>query len=124
MGAPTAEDRSQGTASSIVSSLFAGGGEMGALMRSFDWSRTPLGPAERWSQSLGTAVSTCLRSRFPILVWWGRDLVMLYNDAYRPILGQSKHPKALARPGIEFWPEVWDIIGSMLECVLEPGEAT
>ena len=124
MSAPTAEDRSQRMASSIVSSLFAGGGEMGALMRSFDWSRTPLGPAERWPQSLRTAVSICLRSRFPILVWWGRDLVMLYNDAYRPILGQSKHPKALGRPGIELWPDVWDIIGSMLECVLETGEAT
>ena len=49
---------------------------------------------------------------------------MLYNDAYRPILGQSKHPKALGRPGIELWPEVWAIIGSMLECVLETGEAT
>ena len=74
---------------------------MGAWMRSFDWSRTPLDPAERWPQSLRTAVSICLRSRFPILVWWGRDLVMLYNDAYRPILGQSKHPKALGRLGIE-----------------------
>jgi hypothetical protein len=71
-----------------------------------------------------TVVSICLRSRFPVLAWCGRDLVMLYNDAYRPILGQSKHPKALGRPGIELWPEVWAIIGSMLECVLETGEAT
>jgi hypothetical protein len=124
MGAPTAEGRSQGTASSIVSSLFAGAGEIGAWMRSFDWSRAPLGPAERCPQSLRTAVSICLRSRFPILVWWGRDLVMLYNDAYRLILGQSNHPKALERPHIELWPEGWDIIGSMRECVLETGEAT
>ena len=58
---------------------------MGALMRTPDWSSTKLGPIDQWPQSLRTSVSTCLNSRFAILVWWGPDLVMLYNDAY-PIL--------------------------------------
>ena len=74
-----------------------GGGEMGALMRSLDWSATPIGPVEDWPQSLRTSVSICLSSRFPILIWWGPDLVMLYNDAYRPMLGATKHPRAMGQ---------------------------
>ncbi len=101
----------------------AGGGEMGAYMRSLDWSRTPLGPVPQWPQSLRTSVSTCLNSRFAILIWWGPDLVMLYNDAYRDIIG-AKHPAALGLPGRECWPEIWHIIGPMLEGVLKRGEAT
>ena len=59
----------------------AGGGEMGALIRSIDWSTTPLGPATSWPQSLKTALSICLSSRFPILIWWGPQYIKLYNDA-------------------------------------------
>ncbi len=75
----------------------AGGGEMGAYMRSFNWSETLLGPVRQWPQSLRTSVSTCLNSRFAILIWWGPDLVMLYNDAYRDIIA-AKHPAALGPP--------------------------
>src|SRR5437016_1550672 len=110
--APTAEE------------IFAGGGDMGALMRSLDWSKTRLGPVEEWPQSLRTAVSICLSSHFPMLIWWGPELVKLYNDAYRPILGATKHPQALGQPGRECWPEIWHIIGPMLEGVMASGEAT
>ena len=103
--------------------FLAGGGEMGALMRAHDWSSTPIGPVESWPQSLRTAVGICLCSRFPILIWWGPELVKLYNDDYAPILG-AKHPAALGRPGREVWPEIWHIIGPMLEGVLQRGEAT
>lgn len=102
----------------------AGGGELGTLMRALDWSQTALGPVQAWPQSLRTAISICLNSRFPMLLWWGADLVMLYNDAYRPILGLTKHPHALGRPGQAIWPEIWSIIGPMLEGVLTQGEAT
>ncbi|HVA90459.1 MAG TPA: PAS domain-containing protein, partial [Chloroflexota bacterium] len=101
-----------------------GGGEVGALVRALDWSTTPLGPSESWPQSLRTALSICLASRFPILIWWGPDLVMLYNDAYRPILGATKHPRALGQRGRDCWPEIWDLIGPMLAGVLTTGEAT
>ncbi|HLI05968.1 MAG TPA: ATP-binding protein [Ktedonobacteraceae bacterium] len=104
--------------------LFAGGGEMGELMHSIDWSQTPLGPKEEWPQSLRTSLSICLASRFPILIWWGSELVMLYNDAYRPMLGATKHPQAMGQRGKECWPEIWDVIGPMLEGVLNRGEAT
>src|SRR5690349_12264675 len=103
---------------------FANGGEAGALMQALDWSQTPLGPVECWPQSLRTAVSICVTSRFPILLWWGPELIMLYNDAYRPMLGTTKHPHALGHRGQDCWAEIWDIIGPMLEGVLRNGHAT
>jgi signal transduction histidine kinase len=100
-----------------------GVGEMAELATNLDWAATALGPPALWPQSLKTAASICLQSRFPMLVWWGSALVMLYNDAYRPILGQ-KHPRALGQVGAECWPEIWDLIGPMLNGVLAGGEAT
>lgn len=104
--------------------FLAGGGEMGERMRSLDWLNTPLGSPSAWPQSLRTAVSICLNSRSSILLWWGPELVEIYNDTYRPILGQTKHPRALGAPGKELWPEIWDIIGPMLEGVMQEGAAT
>ncbi|MDQ2901425.1 MAG: ATP-binding protein, partial [Acidobacteriota bacterium] len=101
----------------------AGGGDAGELMRNIDWARTPLGPAQSWPHSLRTSVSTCLNSRFPILLWWGPEMVMLYNDAYSPLIG-IKHPDAMGMVGKQCWPEIWHVIGPMLAGVLERGEAT
>ena len=106
-----------------VAEFLADGGAMGALMRARDWSATPLGPKDTWPQSLRTSVSTCLNCSFPVLIWWGPQLVKLYNDAYVPILG-DKHPSALGTPGRQVWPEVWDTIGPMLARVMDRGEAT
>jgi PAS domain S-box-containing protein len=100
-----------------------GGGEMRALVRDFDWTATPLGPLEGWPQSLQTAVSICLASRFPIVIYWGSAYVTLYNDAYSDILGE-KHPWALGRGAHEVWAEIWDVIGPMLDRVMATGEAT
>jgi signal transduction histidine kinase len=88
---------------------------MGALMRSHDWSRSPLGSPEHWPDTLRAAVATCLSSRFPMVIWWGRDLLMLYNDAWQPILGETKHPAGLGRPGRESWPETWPVVGQQFE---------
>jgi len=101
----------------------SGGGEMGRLVRSKDWSRTPLGAPESWPQSLRTMLGALLGSRFPMLLWWGPDLLHLYNDAYRPIL-RDKHPASLGAPAAEVWAEVWDIAGPMARSVLEGGPAT
>lgn len=113
------------TPTSVQNNLFlTGGGEMGERMRLMNWDNTSLGPVENWPQSLKTTVSVCLNSKFPILLWWGKEMIMIYNDAYRPILGESKHPKALGAEGQEVWKEIWHVIGPMLESVLNKGEST
>ncbi|HZM36817.1 MAG TPA: ATP-binding protein, partial [Burkholderiales bacterium] len=103
--------------------FLAGGGEMGALVRAFSWEGTPLGAPQRWPQSLRTAVSILLNSRYPMFLFWGPQLIKIYNDGYRPILGE-KHPWALGKPGMAVWPEIWDAIGPMVERVVRDGEAT
>lgn len=96
---------------------------MGDRTRHHAWAETSIGTPDHWPQSLRTAVSICLNSRFPMILWWGPDLTILYNDPYIPILG-LKHPdRALGRPGRECWAEAWDVIGPLLMRVMETGEA-
>ena len=102
-----------------------GGGEMGALTRDFDWSRTSVGSPDEWPQSLRTVVAMILSSKFPMFLWWGEDLVQFYNDAYRPSLGNTgKHPAALGQKGADCWPEIWDVIYPLIKQVKSTGEAT
>ena len=108
----------------LVETALAGGGHMGALMRALDWSRTPVGPVEGWPQSLRTALSILLDSRYPMYIAWGREFTQFYNDGYRPILGATKHPAALGQGTPECFAEIWDFIGPMFERVLREGEAT
>ncbi|HET7275229.1 MAG TPA: ATP-binding protein [Longimicrobiaceae bacterium] len=91
---------------------FAGTGEVRELCREIDWAATSLGPVDKWSPVLRKTVETCLESPFPINLWCGPELVLIYNDAYRPVLG-GKHPRALGRPGYEVWAEIWDEIAPM-----------
>jgi PAS domain S-box-containing protein len=88
-----------------------------------DWAATPLGARESWPQSLRTAVDICMGSRFPMFVWWGDELINLYNDAYIPVLG-DKHPAAFGRPARENWGEIWDVVGAQAEQVMRRGVAT
>ena len=74
--------------------IFAGGGQMGAMMRSHDWSTSPLGMPDTWPQSLRSVVGLLLTSKFPMFVAWGKELGFLYNDLDIEIFG-AKHPKAL-----------------------------
>jgi PAS domain S-box-containing protein len=97
--------------------FLAGGGEMGARMRVFEWAQTPLGPPEGWSQSLKTAVQIMLGTQTPIAVFWGADLLLFYNDAGRALLGE-KHPQALGWPVREVFPEVWQTIGPVFAGVM------
>lgn len=89
-----------------------------------DWASTPVGHPSTWSNALRTAVSTCLSSNFPLLVLWGPDLVKIYNDGYREMIGTEKHPRALGAPVADIWPEIWDTIGPMFEAVVTTGAAT
>jgi PAS domain S-box-containing protein len=96
---------------------------MGARIRAFDWSTTPLGPIDRWPLGLREAVSLCLRSRFQLAIYWGPQLVLLYNDAEREVLG-AMHPRVLGMPAAEILTEMWHVVGPMLHGVLERAEAT
>ncbi len=95
------------------SAHLAGGGELGDLIRSFDWTDTPVGPPEAWPQSLKTALRIMLTSRQPIWIGWGAELIYFYNDPYKAIIG-GKHPWALGKPTKVVWSEIWDDIGPML----------
>ncbi len=94
-----------------------GGGEMGKLVRSMDWSTTPLGPIESWPQSLRTTVSLCLASNFPISLAWGPKHVQIYNDGYWPICG-GKHPHSVGQDFSECWASAWPVIGEAFERAL------
>lgn len=100
-----------------------GGGEMGELTRTFDWSKTPVGRIAEWPQSLRTAVQIILDSRYPMFLWWGRDLTNFYNDAYIPVLG-GRHPDAFGKSAAQVWSEVWTTVGPQTELVLNEGRAT
>jgi len=103
-----------------------GGGEMGALMRAKDWSKTPVGPVNIWPQNLKSTIRTILHSKFAMWLWWGPELTQFYNDAYRPSLGKTgeKHPQALGLPGHKTWGEIWPIIKPQIDQVMQTGEAT
>jgi len=98
----------------------SGGGEMGAALRAFDWASTPLGPLASWPQSLRTAASMMLNARHPMYVAWGPDLLLLYNDGYRQILGaKAADPhRVLGQPFCQVWREIWDQVGPMLDATL------
>jgi signal transduction histidine kinase/CheY-like chemotaxis protein len=100
------------------------GGTCGELIRSIDWSTSPVGPVESWPTSLRVTLQTVLNSRHPMFVWWGPELVQFYNDAYVPSFGHGKHPAAMGQRGAECWSEIWPIIGPQIEGVMTRGEST
>ncbi|MES2456151.1 MAG: ATP-binding protein [Bacteroidota bacterium] len=99
-----------------------GGGQLGALIRSKDWSATTLNSPEHWPESLRSAIAISLNSGFPIAIYWGADFTLLYNDAWSSIPGQ-KHPWALGKPGEIVWPEIWEGLKDEFESVLHQGQS-
>lgn len=108
-----------------LSKFLKGKGEMIELIRNFNWSATSLGHPSSWPQSLITTLSNMLNSRFPMLLWWGPDLIQFYNDAYRPSLfGTDFHPHVLGSKAKDSWLEVWTIIEPLVDQVINTGEPT
>lgn len=103
--------------------FLAGGGEMGEHIRHFDWSKTSLGDPEHWDPSLKTIVRIMLTSQQPIWIGWGSDLIKLYNDPYKAIVG-GKHPHALGQPALEVWKEISDVMKPLLHKVMYENEGT
>lgn len=103
-----------------VPSFASGEGECAALVRSLDWARTPLGPMAQWPPALQAAVAICLSSDLPLMVCWGPELVQIYNDAYRQLMG-TKHPAGMGQPAEACWPEIAGFMMPLLRGVLEEG---
>jgi DNA-binding NtrC family response regulator/signal transduction histidine kinase len=105
----------------LIESVFAGGGDMGERMRAVDWSTTVLGPVSQWPQSLRACVRIVLAAGHPMLISWGPEYTMLYNDAYGVVVG-TKHPGALGRSCREVLAEAWDFIGPRFDAVFTEGQ--
>jgi signal transduction histidine kinase len=98
------------------------GGQTGALVRSIDWSKHPLGDPATWPGTLKTTLGILFGSRHPMFLWWGDELFQFYNDAYLPSFGKGKHPTAMGQRGKECWPEIWPIIFPQINDVLTQGK--
>ncbi len=103
------------------SAFVSGGGSLGARMRAFDWAATPIGPIEGWPSALRIAVDNMLSSAFPTCLFWGDDLIAIYNDAYRVLLGSK--PEALGQPMRVTWSEVFEALQPIATKALQ-GEST
>jgi PAS domain S-box-containing protein len=97
-------------------------GVMAGLVRERDWAATPLGPIERWSAARLTAVNMMLACRFPSILFFGPELIMLYNDGFRRLM-DGKHPEALGSPAQAVWQEAWHLTGPQIEQVFATGSS-
>jgi serine phosphatase RsbU (regulator of sigma subunit) len=96
--------------------LLAAAGDLRRAYEEVDWAATPLGPIESWSPALRNAADLALHTQFPVTLLWGPEFVLVYNEAYVPLIA-DKHPSALGRPAREVFPEAWDTIGPLMESV-------
>lgn len=110
---------------SAVVDPFDGPGEMRARCRVTDWSSTSLGPTSGWSWSLRTTVANMMSSRHPMFLWWGPELIQIFNDGYLPSFGSSgRDLAALGARGREHWSDIWHLIGPEVAMVMATGESS
>lgn len=98
----------------------SGTGEMANLIRTHNWSDTPLGPVQDWPDTLVTAISMMLSSHFASIIFWGPDMLQFYNDQALPLLTE-RHPRDLGAPAAESWKESWKLLEPRLRSVLATG---
>jgi PAS domain-containing protein len=100
-----------------------GTGEMAERTRSSDWKNTTLGPIEHWPDILIVTLNTLLASRQPMFLWWGEEFLQFYNDAHRAYIGADRHPSALGQRGPDCWPEVWSVVGPIVDGIMRGGDS-
>src|SRR5262245_23728670 len=100
-----------------------GDSEVAALIRERDWSRTSLGPIELWPGALRTALGICLHSTTPVAVYWGSELITLYNDVCAQFIGDL-HPRSLGVPARTLYADIWETIGPLFLTAFEQGVPT
>ncbi|WP_432377240.1 PAS domain-containing protein [Duganella sp. P38] len=101
-------------------SFLQGGGQLAHIIAAHDWSKTPLGPIDRWPPSRKTTIALMLRSPVPIVTLWGEQGVMIYNDGYS-LFAASRHPMSLGANVREAWPEVADFNDHVIKVGLAGG---
>jgi len=107
---------------SIQYNFLSRGGEAGEIIRNHNWAETSLGTPDKWPLSLRTSLGILLNSAFPMILFWGDDMICFYNDAFRPSLGNDgKHP-GIGKRGKQLWGDVWDFAGPLFDQVLTTGE--
>lgn len=107
---------------SHIESVLAGGGAAGDVLRAVSWATNILGPPSEWPISLRALVRAMLNTRQPTCIFWGPDLINLYNDGFIPILGE-KHPLAMGQRAEECWRDAWPTVGGLLKDVFTQGTA-
>lgn len=108
--------------SGIARRFLTGGGAMGELIRSKDWSASEMGEPEKWSPSLKAAVATCLNSPVPMSVFWGDQLRMICNDAFNQLMEKAE-PHPFARSSDEINSEAWTVLHPWIKSALKDGNA-
>jgi len=106
----------------VATRFLDGGGVCAELIASHDWASTPLGPIRDWPASLRATVANMLHTRQPMLLFWGPELIQLYNDSFVPSFGRGKHPLAMGQRARECWADAWPVIGAQIEAVMTRGE--
>lgn len=94
-------------------------GQLARLIRSRDWSQSPLGPIAHWPDALVITLNTVLANQAPSFLYWGEQFTQFYNDAAIPIVGPDKHPSDLGRPAQEAWSEIWSLTGPQLRDAMQ-----
>ncbi len=99
------------------------GGECADIIRNTNWDSNPLGKSNNWPVTLKNTLAILLPAKFPMLLWWGEDLIQFYNDAYRPSLGiEGKHPTGIGQKAIDCWPEIWDFTYPLISEIKTTGK--
>lgn len=93
-----------------------------ALIAEHRWEATPLGPNEAWPAPLRNAVDLLLAAPLPMVLFWGPELIALYNDPYSIAIG-DRHPASLGGEARKKWAHIWEALGPILTGVRESGEA-
>ncbi len=107
----------------VRDTIFPGDSAMSTVMRTHDWTTTPLGDPEQWPEQLKIPLRMLLTSQFEMWLGWGDDLHFFYNDAYAPTLG-AKHPVALGKPVSDVWREIYDKVKDRFAAVMQQGLST
>ncbi|TRM62099.1 hypothetical protein BD626DRAFT_548830 [Schizophyllum amplum] len=110
---PNFPDRDRSPSTPCQLFLPDGASSVAMLMETFDWASSPLGPREKWPQSLVSALGLCMSAAFPSAICWGPEKLLMYNEAYIDTAG-TKHPQIFGQAGAVAWAELWEKIGPLM----------